>query len=140
MHDLPRTSQVIHCTRHYELISEPTLFTAQRALADEIGPEVDHLLRRVEQHLAKLERREKALISKAGLQEQRIEQSRPRVEAAKGMRLRVCGEDKVAKERAEKMKMFQHKRERLEHTIERLQLQVAHKERQLRMSTVYGGW
>jgi len=40
--------------------------------------------------------------------------------------------------KAEKLKMLKSKKERLEHTLERLSLQASHKERQLRMSMNYG--
>ncbi|TGZ83290.1 DASH complex, subunit Spc19 [Ascodesmis nigricans] len=133
VHDFPRISKVLQTTRHYELVSEPTIFKAQQALADEIGPEVERLLNRVEQYLAKLESREKTLIYKADLQDGRIVNRvlRPKPYASEVGDV----EDKLKK--AERLKVLQNKRERLEHTIERLALQTAHKERQLRMSTIY---
>ena len=41
-------------------------------------------------------------------------------------------------ERQEKLKVLRNKRERLEGTVERLGLQISHKERQLRMNASYG--
>ncbi|KAF8242511.1 DASH complex, subunit Spc19 [Wilcoxina mikolae CBS 423.85] len=129
--DLPRTRQVMQISRHFELISEPALFAAQNALADEIGPEVEHLLRRVEEHLAKLERREKGLISRSELMEGRIHQNQPR-------RSVISAPEGGNEARAERLRLLRNKRERLEHTLERLSLQATHKERQLRMSLNYG--
>lgn len=141
--DFPRTKQVVQITRvspaptsslallthkqHFELISEPALFAAQSALANEIGPEVEHLLHRVEQHLAKMERREKGLISKSELQEGRIQQTQPRNEAKLANRNSMFGGANNEVARAEKLKMLRNKRERLEHTLERLSLQASHK-------------
>ena len=41
-------------------------------------------------------------------------------------------------ERQEKLKLLRNKKERLEGTVERLGLQISHKERQLRMKENYG--
>jgi len=129
-HDAPRTTRAIQSVRAYELISEPELFGAQRELASEIGPEVGHLLRRVETHLAKLERREKSLVSRAELQEGRIAQGQPRIEGRKaqgaGARMGLFATDERAA-RQERLRMLGNKRERLEHTLERLALQLGHK-------------
>ncbi|KAH0607463.1 uncharacterized protein H6S33_002497 [Morchella sextelata] len=132
--DFPRMKKVLQCTRHFELISEPTLYAAQTALASEIGPEVEHLLRRVEQHLAKMERREKALISKSELQEGRLQQKPHVSRGAVGRPGSRAGNNA----NAERLKMLKSKKERLAHTIERLELQAGHKERQMRMTMNYG--
>ncbi|CAZ82256.1 unnamed protein product [Tuber melanosporum] len=135
VHDFPRIKKVLQCTRHFELISEPTLYAAQTALADEIGPEVEHLLRRVEQHLAKMERREKALIAKSELQEGRLQQ-KPSLYTTASSRQRSGLGGNV--QNIEKLRILKGKKERLAHTIERLSLQAGHKERQLRMTMNYG--
>lgn len=126
--DFPRTTRAIQAVRAYELISEPELFSAQRELASEIGPEVEHLLRRVEMHLAKLERREKSLVSRSELQEGRIAQGQPRIEGKGRLkeRMSVFATDERAA-RQERLRMLGNKRERLEHTLERLTLQMSHK-------------
>jgi hypothetical protein len=89
---------------------------------------VEHLLGRVEQHLAKMERREKGLISKAALQEGRIQQNQPSMDGKSVARTRTSmfGTDPDAA-RAEKLKMLRSKKERLEHTVGRLGLQATHK-------------
>lgn len=138
--DFPRMKKVLQTTRHFELTSEPTLFAAQTELAEEIGPEVQHLLRRVEQHLSKMERREKSLIAKSELQEGRLQQKPTRYPdqrstSRSSARMSVANAELV---KAEKLKMLKSKKERLEHTLERLSLQASHKERQLRMSMNYG--
>lgn len=75
----------------------------------------------MEQQLAKMERREKGLIAKVELQEGRIHQTAPKFgdKPARG------GASDISP--AEQLKMLKNKRERLEHTIERLSLQTTHK-------------
>ncbi|KAK5679511.1 DASH complex subunit spc19 [Elasticomyces elasticus] len=70
--DYPRLAKVLQTTRHFELVSEHDLVTAQASLLSELQPEVEGLLSRVETHLNKLERREQSLIAKAELQEGRL--------------------------------------------------------------------
>ncbi|PWW72943.1 DASH complex, subunit Spc19 [Tuber magnatum] len=140
VHDFPRIKKVLQCTRHFELISEPTLYAAQTALADEIGPEVEHLLRRVEQHLAKMERREKVLIARSELQEGRLQQ-KPSLSSSSSSSAtlrRRSGFGGGNFQKAEKLRMLKGKKERVAHTLERLSLQASHKERQLRMTMNYG--
>jgi hypothetical protein len=89
-----------------------------------------------------MERREKSLVSKAGLQEQRIEQSRPRLDQPSGGFSGGVGSafaEREAREREERLKMLKNKRGRLEGTVDRLQMQMLHKERVLKMSTHYAG-
>ena len=40
----PYDELIYESNQHFELISEPTLYAAQSALADEMVPEVEHLL------------------------------------------------------------------------------------------------
>ena len=50
--------------KHFELITETEVKDAQKDLADEITPQISELLKRAEQSLAKLERKQFALKSK----------------------------------------------------------------------------
>ncbi|KAL7274327.1 DASH complex subunit spc19 [Rhizina undulata] len=116
VHDLPRIKKVLQSTRHFELTSESVLYTAQQALRDEICPEIERLLRRVEVHLAKMERREKTLVAKSELQEGRLQQ-KPKVVSSGGGGWNA--------QDAEKLKALRSRKERLAHTIGRLQLQAS---------------
>lgn len=82
----------------------------------------------MEQHLAKMERREKALVAKSELQEGRLQQkpslSSSASASSRGQR-RGGGGGNV--QNAEKLRMLKGKKERLAHTIERLSLQAGHK-------------
>ncbi|WPH01809.1 Hypothetical protein R9X50_00466300 [Acrodontium crateriforme] len=89
--DYPRLTKVLQTTRHFELVSENELVTAQSSLLSEIQPEVSVLLSRVETYLDKLERREQSLIAKAELQEGRLSQpSRSGTQANSAAKSRIC--------------------------------------------------
>ncbi|KAI9871776.1 MAG: hypothetical protein M1830_002473 [Pleopsidium flavum] len=135
VNDFPRLAKVLQTTRHFELLPEPTLLSAQTSLIAEIAPEVETLLQRVSTHLDKLERREQALIAKAELQEGRLSQQggRSSTSQSKG---KGVGEWKggVGGGEALRAKQMRQKKERLSYAVERLTLQAQQRERQLRMS------
>jgi DASH complex subunit SPC19 len=87
---------------------------------------VEHLLRRVEQHLAKMERREKALIAKSELQEGRLHQKPSLFSSRRGMRSGSWSVGGNVAD-AEKLRILKSKKERLAHAVERLSLQAGHK-------------
>jgi DASH complex subunit SPC19 len=132
--------------QHFELISEPSLLSAQTALLSEIQPEVSSLLTRVSTYLDKLERREQSLIAKYELQQGRLDSTTPVSASRPGSRGRAKSFSKVGAGGASsgagnlsglevmKMKQLRQKKERLNFAIERLQLQAGQRERQLRKS------
>lgn len=112
-------------------------------------PEVAHLLGRVEAHLDKLERRERALVAKAELQEGRLEAYRQRRRSRSRSRAPAAyeledeemsideGEGATGRARGnEELKMvaMRQKKDRLSYQVDRLTLQASQRERQLRMS------
>ncbi|KAK3110926.1 DASH complex subunit spc19 [Teratosphaeriaceae sp. CCFEE 6253] len=141
--DYPRLAKVLQTTRHFELVSEHDLTTAQSALLSELRPEITNLLSRVETHLDKLERRECSLIAKAELQEGRL--SRTSAGAAgrgsSGVRPRpsqattstAAGASLSALEEV-KLQQLRQKKERLSYAVSRLEMQAGQRERQLRKS------
>ncbi|KAF2724716.1 DASH complex, subunit Spc19 [Polychaeton citri CBS 116435] len=148
VHDYPRLSKVLQTTRHFELVSEHDLTTAQSSLLAEIQPEVTSLLSRVETYLDKLERREQSLIAKADLQAGRLAQPTRggdgRFSGGSGAVQRKAssggsgGRDAGSKglDELEKMKMQQlkQKKDRLSFAVSRLELQAGQRQRQLRKS------
>ncbi|KAI9833327.1 MAG: hypothetical protein M1819_003722 [Sarea resinae] len=147
--DFPRLTKVLTTTRHFELVSEPTLQQAQSSLLSEITPEVTHLLSRVSTHLDKLERREHALMAKCELQEGRISQhssqqqsmTRNRGKSIGGGRNTIGGaaagaglKSGAGEMEALRLRQLRQKKERLSYAVERLTLQAQQRERQLRMS------
>ena len=105
----------------------------------EIAPEVQRLLGRVETHLAKLERREQALVAKAELQAGRLEQGRGvrgwrSTAAAPTSNRGEAGAIGTTSAMEERYRVLRGKRERLGYAVERLNLQAQQRERQLRLS------
>ena len=124
--------------QHFELTNESSLATAQADVVAEIAPEVARLLARVEAYLAKLERREQALVARAELQAGRLSQGRPSTAGAKaGLRGRI-GHNPAGRSKAggkeERYLVLRGKKERLGYAVERLTLQAQQRERQLRQS------
>ncbi|KAF8468955.1 DASH complex subunit Spc19 [Kalaharituber pfeilii] len=155
--DFPRMTKVLSVNRHFELLSEPEIHAAQASLREEIVPEFQHLLRKVEVHLERMERREKGLVAKSELLKGRIEAG---LAAGKAGSAGASGEPAggraassafggggggaaiggaSARENAERMRQLRAKKERLMYTVERLSLQKGQKHRQLRMSMSYKG-
>ncbi|KAI1857773.1 uncharacterized protein JN550_013036 [Neoarthrinium moseri] len=129
--DFPRLVQVLKTVRHYELIPQPTLAAAEASLRDEIGPAISILLDRADGHIDRVERRIESLKARAELQQGRLSQtpgkalsSQKRGKSQVGQRL--GGEAKL------RAKAIKQRREALEYSIERLELEVLQKERELR--------
>lgn len=122
--------------QHFELISESDLQTAQSALLSEIRPEVDNLLKRVENYLDKLERREQSLIAKCDLNDGRLGRDST---GGAGARLsssaaqRSAGKAMSAQQEL-RFKQLKQRKDRLSYAVETLELQAKQRERQLRMS------
>ncbi|KAH8719412.1 DASH complex subunit Spc19 [Phaeosphaeriaceae sp. PMI808] len=136
VNDFPRLLKVLQTTRHFELISESDLQSAQSALLSEIRPEVDNLLKRVENYLDKLERREQSLIAKCDLNDGRLGRdsmgvagARPSSAAAQ----RSAGKAMSAQQEL-RFKQLRQRKDRLSYAVETLELQAKQRERQLRMS------
>ncbi|PSK34902.1 DASH complex subunit SPC19 [Elsinoe australis] len=143
--DFSRLSTVLQTTRHFELVSESDLRDAQSSVLNEIQPEVESLLTRVNTYLDKLERREKSLIAKCELQEGRLGRaSIGRQSDAKspgrGSRYGAGGGEGGLKglEEVKAMQMRQ-KKERLSYAVGRLEMQASQRERQLRKSMAFQG-
>jgi len=123
--------------QHFELISESDLQTAQSALLSEIRPEVDNLLKRVENYLDKLERREQSLIAKCDLNDGRLGRdssgatgSRPN---SRTTQRGTTGKAMSAQQEL-RYKQLRQKKDRLSYAVETLEMQAKQRERQLRMS------
>ncbi|OAQ67277.1 mitotic spindle biogenesis protein Spc19 [Pochonia chlamydosporia 170] len=124
--DFPRLIKVLKTVRHYELIPQTTLATAEASLRDEIGPYIALLLSRADAQIERQERRIETLKARAELQQGRL--SRPedgdKKTAAKGRKL--TGEDKL------RARIVRQRKEALRYGVERLELEVLQKERELR--------
>ena len=155
--DFPRLAKVLHTTRvsrhelntdclnsqanrtrqHFELISESDLQIAQSALLSEIRPEVDNLLKRVENYLDKLERREQSLIAKCDLNDGRLGRDSTGGSAARPNsrnNQRSAPAKSMSAQQELRFKTLRAKKDRLSYAVETLELQAKQRERQLRMS------
>lgn len=118
------------------MISESDLQTAQSALLSEIRPEVDSLLKRVENYLDKLERREQSLIAKCDLNDGRLGRDSTAGSSSRpASRTTQRGGGKAISAQQElRLKTLRAKKDRLSYAVETLELQAKQRERQLRMS------
>ncbi|KJZ72532.1 hypothetical protein HIM_08056 [Hirsutella minnesotensis 3608] len=128
--DFPRLVKVLKTVRHYELIPQPTLAAAEASLRDEIGPYVALLLSRADAQIERQDRRIETLKAKAELQQGRL--TRPASSAAgepplsKSRGRKLMGEDKL------RARAVRQRKEALRYGVERLELEVLQKERELR--------
>ncbi|KAJ8606069.1 hypothetical protein MRB53_041224 [Persea americana] len=105
VHDFPRLIKVLQATKHFELISESSLQSAQQSILPAIENEVNHLL------------------------DQNSSQSTSR--ARSGTSLTTPG---LSDLEALKMEQLRQKKQRLSYAVGRLELQANQRERQLRKS------
>ncbi|KAK1622127.1 DASH complex subunit Spc19 [Colletotrichum phormii] len=137
--DLPRLASVLRPTRHFELIPQPTLAAAEASLRDEIGPQIAKLLDRADAQIARRERRIETLQARCELLQGRLaapsEENDGYGKKAKG-RGGFGGSGGKKKglngESALRARAVRQRREGLEYSVERLELEVLTKERELR--------
>ncbi|KAI5288767.1 hypothetical protein KEM54_004890 [Ascosphaera aggregata] len=135
--DFSRISKVLQTTRHFELLPEPTLHDAQKAIMDEIAPSIAHLLNITSNHIEKMARREEALRAKSKLQQGRLSRDTEPSYQPKQQPLPIKSQRKAPvadPNKVAELHRLQQKRERLQYTVERLELQRKQRERQLRKS------
>lgn len=154
--DYPRLGSVLKTVRHYELIPQPTLAAAEASLRDEIGPFISLLLDRAEHTVERSERRIDTLKARAELNQGRLSRSdeygsssssavarfgsktykeeiRTTMSlSSKGKKSSLLGRKKLGPEAKLKVKVLQQRKAQLQYSIERLELEVAQKERELR--------
>ncbi|KYK60944.1 mitotic spindle biogenesis protein Spc19 [Drechmeria coniospora] len=128
--DFPRLVKVLKTVRHYELVSHTTLAAAEASLRDEISPYISLLLSRADAQTERQERRIETLKARAGLQQGRLArpagQEAARSAAQKLKARKLHGEDKL------RAKAVRQRRDALRYGVERLELEVLQKERELR--------
>ncbi|KAG6111234.1 hypothetical protein E4U13_004924 [Claviceps humidiphila] len=126
--DFPRLIKVLKTVRHYELIPQTTLGAAEASLRDEIGPYIALLLSRADAQVERQARRIETLKARAELQQGRL--ARPdeaeKASASSVRSRRLAGEDKL------RARIVRQRKEALRYGLERLELEVLQKERELR--------
>ncbi|EFX01980.1 mitotic spindle biogenesis protein [Grosmannia clavigera kw1407] len=133
--DFPRLESVLKTVRHYELVPQPTLAAAEASLQSEIGPSVAALLDRAETQLARQARRIDTLQARAALQAGRLE-GQAATKSATTTAKPTAKTARTAKQSmgadALRARMTRQRREQLKYSIQRLEREVAQKERELR--------
>lgn len=130
-------------TQHYELIPQPTLAAAESSLRDEIGPFVTHLLDRADRQIDRQARRIETLKARSDLNAGRLGRGAPspplpssssksrappqKGKAAAGGRKTLDGGAGL------RARAVRQRKEALKYSVERLELEVAQKERELRV-------
>ncbi|KAI0195662.1 putative mitotic spindle biogenesis protein Spc19 [Xylaria flabelliformis] len=132
--DFPRLVNVLKTARHYELIPQNTLQTAEASLRSELSPAISTLLDRADAHIDRVDRRIESLKARAELQQGRLDNdnnnSRPSRHNTKNKGSSSSTQlDGNAKLRA---RVLKQRREALQYSVERLELEVLQKERELR--------
>lgn len=122
--------------QHYELIPQPTLAAAEASLRDEIGPAISVLLDRADSHIDRVERRIESLKARAELQQGRLtETSSAPSSTSYGKRKERgsgSGGGRLGEEAKLRAKVVRQRKEALQYSVERLELEVLQKERELR--------
>ncbi|KAI2782040.1 DASH complex subunit Spc19 [Daldinia loculata] len=148
--DYPRLVNVLKSVRHYELIPQPALVAAESSLRDEIGPAITTLLDRADTHIERAERRIEALRARSELQQGRMHStssnptptssarnnnsnSNSNSNKGKGKGNGSGSGSGAARRRTEtEGKLKARQKEALQYSVERLELEVLQKERELR--------
>ena len=123
--------------QHFELTPQSTLHSAQASLASELAPAIETLLARTTQHIAKMERRQGALIARSELLEGRLEgggNDDGGLRKKRSLERLVRKAGSGSEEKTLRLKALKSKKERLGYAVERLELQSKQRQRQLRMS------
>ncbi|CCC14047.1 hypothetical protein SMACR_08496 [Sordaria macrospora] len=141
--DFPRLSSVLKTVRHYELIPQPTLQAAEASLRDEIGPFIELLLERVDKELERKGRRVETLKARCELNGGRLSNYNREQKSGAGAGGIPKNKDKEAGagagrkklngEAALRARVVRQRKEALKYSVERLEMEVAQKERELRM-------
>ncbi|KAK1773883.1 Spc19-domain-containing protein [Copromyces sp. CBS 386.78] len=133
--DFPRLSSVLKTVRHYELIPQPTLQAAEASLRHEIGPFIELLLERVDKELERKGRRVETLKARCELNGGRLSNYNREQKSggAGGIQKNLKGGKKLNGEAALRAKVVRQRKEALKYSVERLEMEVAQKERELRM-------
>ncbi|KAK4117880.1 hypothetical protein N656DRAFT_744521 [Canariomyces notabilis] len=136
--DFPRLASILKTVRHYELIPHPTLSAAEASLRDEIGPFVTLLLDRADKHLDRQARRIETLKARAELNAGRLSHLPDNTNGQQGKsrgggNYGKGGRPLSGEAGGLRVKVVRQRKEALKYSVERLEMEVQQKERELRM-------
>lgn len=126
---LPKQPPNVNKQQHYELIPQQTLAAAETSLRDEISPHIALLLSRADASIERQDRRIETLKARSELQQGRLAADDDGAAAKLKMKKRgreLSGEDKL------RARAVRQRKEALRYGVERLELEVLQKERELR--------
>jgi DASH complex subunit SPC19 len=121
--------------KHYELLPQPTLQAAEASLRDEIGPFIALLLDRAEKNIERQARKIETLKARAELNAGRMSDTREHQQQQQQKKNKNVGVQKGNRldgEQALRVKVLRQRREALKYSVERLEMEVRGKERELR--------
>ncbi|OIW31292.1 hypothetical protein CONLIGDRAFT_643286 [Coniochaeta ligniaria NRRL 30616] len=130
--DYPRLVSVLKSVRHYELIPTTTLAQAEASLRDEISPFITLLLTRAEVQLERQARKTETLKARSELNAGRLSSAgdhhpAPPQRGGKGAGRKLDGGAAL------RARVLRQRKEALRYSVERLEMEVAQKERELRL-------
>lgn len=132
--DFPRLVSVLKSVRHYELIPTTTLAQAEASLRDEISPFITLLLTRAERQLERQARKIETLKARSELNAGRLSSAGdPAPPAQRGRKGSAGAGRKLDGEAALRARVLRQRKEALKYSVERLEMEVAQKERELRL-------
>ncbi|ROW10358.1 hypothetical protein VMCG_02007 [Cytospora schulzeri] len=143
--DFPRLSSVLKTVRHYELIPQPTLAAAESSLRDEIGPFVSHLLDRADRQTERQARRIETLKARSDLNAGRLGRAEGSAgglpllhpasasASAPALKRRRSARKTLDGGAGLRARAVRQRKEALKYGVERLEMEVAQKERELRL-------
>lgn len=144
--DFPRLGSVLKSVRHYELIPQPTLAAAESSLRDEIGPFVTHLLDRADRQIDRQARRIETLKARSDLNAGRLGRGAasppppppPAISSSASSRAALKSKAAGGRKTLDggaglRARAVRQRKEALKYSVERLELEVAQKERELRV-------
>ncbi|KAH8908127.1 putative DASH complex protein [Coniochaeta sp. PMI_546] len=134
--DFPRLVSVLKSVRHYELIPTTTLAQAEASLRDEISPFITLLLTRAEHQLERQARKIETLKARSELNAGRLSSAgdpAPPPPSQRGRKGSAGAGRKLDGEAALRARVLRQRKEALKYSVERLEMEVAQKERELRL-------
>lgn len=130
-------------TQHYELLPQPTLATAEASLRSEIGPFATHLLDRADRQVERQARKIETLKARSDLNAGRLSRGpSPSPEPTQQQQQQKTKKGPIRSSNSRKTldggaglraRAVRQRKEALKYSVERLELEVAQKERELRV-------
>ncbi|KAK4227397.1 putative DASH complex protein [Podospora fimiseda] len=138
--DFPRITKLLKTVRHYELLPQHTIHQAESSLQEEIGPFIAILLDKAEKNLERQGRKIETLKARKELNAGRLGGGGDRAQRQrqKEVGIKKRGE-RLDEEQALRVKVLRQRKEALKYSVERLEMEVREKERELRGRLERGG-